>query len=141
MKALEGSGADMSEANVAAIWTRGHRDELDGVPASSSHRPGWIGIKFQSVDLENMEIIAGTASGRENRGAIVAAVIDGSPAANAGLQHGDIILRLGGKKITAVRSLPQIVRSTAIGKTVPIGVWRDDRRITLQAQIGPFVTE
>lgn len=101
------------------------------IPRPANGR-GWIGIKMQSVN----EDIAERSGARENRGALVAAVTEGSPAAKAGLQDCDIILRFDGKEIRAMRDLPQIIRGTAIGRTVPIEVWRSDRLVTLQAKIG-----
>jgi hypothetical protein len=103
-----------------------------GLTAPVASGRGWIGIKMQSVNDDLAERFGTT---QENRGAIISAVTEGSPAAQAGLREGDIILRFDGKNIAAMRDLPPIIRAAAIGRTVPIDVWRDDHLLTLQAKI------
>jgi protein kinase-like protein/PDZ domain-containing protein len=102
-----------------------------GTPAPLASGRGWIGIKVQSVNDD----IAERFGAQEHRGAIVSAVTAGSPAAQAGIREGDIILRFDGKNIAAMRDLPPIIRAAAIGTTVPVDVWRDDHLLTLQAKI------
>ena len=43
------------------------------------------------------------------------------------IKEGDIILEFDGKPIGQMRRLPRLVADTEIGRTVPIGVWREGR--------------
>lgn len=68
-------------------------------------------------------------------GARVVSISPGSPAEKAGLQAGDIVTRYAGEPIDSIEEMIDLVQGTAIGETVEIEVWRDGRKITLQAHI------
>jgi putative serine protease PepD len=59
-------------------------------------------------------------------GAYVDAIDEGSPAEDAGLQQGDIIVKFGGEDITTQLDLAGTVRTHDIGETVELEVWRMD---------------
>jgi serine protease Do len=81
---------------------------------------GWLGVRIQSVTDE----IAESLNLPESRGALVASVTPGGPAARAEIQPGDVILEFDGKKVDRMRSLPRLVAETAIGKETDVKVWR-----------------
>ena len=60
----------------------------------------------------------------ENTGALVAGVTPDSPAAKAGVEAGDVILKFDGKDVTTMRGLPRLVAQTPIDKTVGVEVLR-----------------
>ncbi len=64
------------------------------------------------------------------------AVIEGSPAAKAGLKEGDIITEVDGTKIDQNASLTSLVGRKAVGDDVKLTVVRDGKTITLTATIG-----
>ncbi|WP_282607577.1 Do family serine endopeptidase [Pelagibius sp. Alg239-R121] len=81
----------------------------------------WLGVRIQGVT----EDIAKGFGLENSSGALVAAVEDGSPAASADLQRGDIILQWGDTTIGSVNDLPRAVAFTPVGKTLEIKVWRE----------------
>ena len=83
-------------------------------------RRGWIGVRIQTVTAEIAEGL-GLAS---TRGALVAGVTDGGPAAKAGLRNGDLITGFDGKPVGDDRALPRIVADTPINKTVNVDLLR-----------------
>ena len=93
---------------------------------------GWLGVKIQQVSPE----IAESMGLKEVSGALVASVEAGGPAATATLRGGDIILKFNGQDVKEMRTLPRIVAETAIGRDVPVTVWRDGHQITLTAKVG-----
>jgi serine protease Do len=93
---------------------------------------GWLGVKIQQVTPD----IAESMGLKEPSGALVASVEDGGPAAGASLRGGDIILKFDGQDIKEMRTLPRTVAGTAIGREVPMTVWRDGHEITLTAKVG-----
>ena len=95
-------------------------------------RRGWLGVRIQSVSPEIAESLNLAAA----TGALVAAVIEDSPAAAGGLQQGDIILRFDGQEVPNRRALPRIVAETQVGSTVPVIVWRDGEHVPLEVTIG-----
>ncbi|HET7086932.1 MAG TPA: DegQ family serine endoprotease [Rhizomicrobium sp.] len=94
-------------------------------------RRGWIGVRIQPVTPE----IAEGLSLPTTQGALVAGVTGGGPAAQAGLQNGDLITGFDGKPVPDDRALPRIVADTPIGKTVSIDVLRKSRKQTMKITV------
>ena len=93
---------------------------------------GWLGVKIQQVTPD----IAESMGLKEASGALVASVEDGGPAAVAKLRGGDIILKFDGQDVKEMHTLPRIVAETAIGREVPVTVWRDGQRTDADRQGG-----
>ncbi|HSR24321.1 MAG TPA: trypsin-like peptidase domain-containing protein [Candidatus Eisenbacteria bacterium] len=68
------------------------------------------------------------------RGAIgVMDVVDGSPAANAGLQAGDLIVGVGGQPVSRAGDLQGLMIGAAIGRPLEVEILRDSRLVRLTA--------
>jgi serine protease Do len=72
---------------------------------------------------------------KDRRGALVATVSRGGPAAKAGLEPGDVIVAFNGKPIANRDELVRMVVGTKPGTTVPIRVIRDKQEKTLSVTI------
>ena len=88
---------------------------------------GWLGVKIQTVTDE----IADSLGLKKAKGALVLDVNEDSPAKQAGMLAGDVILSFDGKEVTTMRKLPRIVAETKVGKKVPVVVWRKEKEKTL----------
>jgi S1-C subfamily serine protease len=64
-------------------------------------------------------------------GALVQSVLAGSPAANAGLRGGDLVVRVAGRSVRGWDELKVAVRQVEVGQTIPIVVVRQGRELTL----------
>ncbi len=84
---------------------------------------GWLGVVIQPID-DNIAKAMGLDS---PKGALVASIVDGSPANKAGLKIGDVILNFDGKPINNTNKLPRIVGETPINKTVEMEIFRDGK--------------
>lgn len=73
-------------------------------------------------------------------GAIIADVSDGSPADDAGIRVGDIVIRADDRPITGLGALVAFIRDTAPGTEVTLVVLRGERQFTLTAVIGERTT-
>ncbi len=95
-------------------------------------RRGWLGVRIQQVTPD----IAESLGLKDTQGAMVAGVNEGGPADNAKIRNGDVILRFNNQDVKEMRTLPRIVAETMIGKDVPVELWREGKRVTLQASVG-----
>ncbi|TSE18704.1 putative serine protease HtrA [Tepidimonas alkaliphilus] len=98
---------------------------------------GRIGVAIEPVDKELAESLGLPQAG----GALVRGVEEGSPAAKAGLEPGDIILRFDGKPIDKSVDLPRIVGNTRPGTQAKVEVWRRGATRTLTVTVGAFEEE
>lgn len=100
-------------------------------------RRGWLGVHIQTVT----EDIADSVGLDDATGAMVAGVSDESPAKEAGIKQGDVILTFDGKEVESMRRLPRIVAETKIGKDVDVVIWRDGEKQTVQVELGELEEE
>lgn len=98
---------------------------------------GWLGVLIQEVNRD----LAESFGLNRPRGALVAEVMDGSPAEDAGLQAGDIILEYEGDEIGLSSELPPMVGRTPVGGTARMKVIRAGERLNLDVVIGQLPEE
>jgi S1-C subfamily serine protease len=60
-------------------------------------------------------------------------VVEGSPAAGAGLRAGDLIVEVGGRPVTKVGDLQGQMVGAAVGKPLEVEVLRDERLLRITA--------
>lgn len=99
-------------------------------------RRGWLGVRIQEVNSE----IAESLGLDKAVGALVAGVNPDGPAANSGLDAGDVIIKFDGQDIETMRDLPKIVANTGPDKVVDVVVLRDGKEIVFQVKIGRLET-
>jgi serine protease Do len=92
---------------------------------------GWLGVVIQDVTRE----LAESFGLKKPHGALISRVLPQSPAAKAGFEPGDVILKFNGKEIDASSALPPIVGRTAIGKAVPVEIMRNSKRQMLNVKV------
>lgn len=92
---------------------------------------GWLGVGTQSLNKD----LADSLDSPDLSGALVSQVIPGSPAAKAGIEPGDIILRYDEKAIATATDLPPLVGETPIGEKIPIEIRRRGESKTVHVKI------
>jgi len=98
---------------------------------------GWLGVSIQKLTPE----LAESLGVRESRGALVAGVTPGSPAAKAGIKRGDVITTYDGKKVEEHGGLPSLVAETPVDATVAVQVLRDGEGKTLSVTIAKLADD
>lgn len=92
----------------------------------------YIGGSFQTVTANN----ARSNSLSVNQGAYVAELADDGPAAQAGIQKGDVITALDDEEITSSDALVLAVRSHSVGDTVTVTLMRGSKQMQVQVTLG-----
>ena len=98
---------------------------------------GWLGVSIQRVTPE----IAQSLGLKEHHGALVASVMDDSPAAQAGVRVGDVIVEYNGKPVQSSDQLPILVARTPVGQSVQAVVLRDKQRVPINVKIAELKEE
>ncbi len=98
---------------------------------------GWLGVLIQDVTRD----LAESFGMDRPHGALVAKVLPDSPAEQAGIKVGDVIVRFDGKEITRSSDLPPVVGMTPPGTEVKVQVIRDGRKRTIKVKVGELPEE
>jgi len=93
---------------------------------------GFLGVGIQSVSPE----LADTFHVQPGEGVLVRQVMPGSAAEKAGVQRGDVILKVGDKQITGVRMLRYTISQRPPGEKVELLISRAGKKLTLTAELG-----
>ncbi|HEY9904562.1 MAG TPA: HhoA/HhoB/HtrA family serine endopeptidase [Candidatus Sericytochromatia bacterium] len=105
----------------------------------------YLGIKMVTLTAElkkeiNQDNNAGFKVTRD-AGVIIVSVAKNSPAQAAGIQPGDIILKVGGKAIKTAGEVQEQVEASSVGGALEVEVLRQDKAQRLQVRPGAFPTQ
>lgn len=93
---------------------------------------GWLGVAFQEMNSE----LAKSFGLDRAYGALIASIVDDSPATRAGLVVGDIILKFNDETILNATQLPAIVGNTKPGSQAKLLVFRQGKQLEIMIVIG-----
>jgi S1-C subfamily serine protease len=92
-------------------------------------RRAWLGIAGSQAPLPPP---LQTKLGRR-QGLLIAGVVEGSPAAEAGLHVGDVVVAVGGEPVLTTTAVQQHMVEAAIGQRIEITVWRNGALVDVVA--------
>ena len=92
-------------------------------PTIASAKDGHLGVRLQSLDGGLAEAL----DREEGEGVLVGQVTDDSPAAKAGLEKGDIIVRIGDEDVASPSDVRRIVSDREPGDRVDVTYVRDGK--------------
>lgn len=95
------------------------------IAAQGRVQRGWIGMNGRSVTPELAEAFALRAP----HGVLVSSTLRDSPAEHAGLRPGDVITRVGDRKVASVQELLEAVAGTGPNRPLSLEVWRGSQRL------------
>jgi S1-C subfamily serine protease len=104
---------------------------LDGIVKEGRVSRGWIGVEPYDLSPELSETFGASA----RSGVIIAGVLQGGPAAKAGVVPGDVIMAIDGVSVEDVSQLLALVAALKPGVAAPFSVQR--KKETLQLSITP----
>ena len=98
---------------------------------------GWLGVLIQDVTRE----LAESFGMNHPHGALIAKILPGGPAEQAGFEVGDVIVKFDGNEISFSSDLPPIVGSSKIGTKTPVEIIRRGKSQTLNVTIAELPVE
>jgi serine protease Do len=98
---------------------------------------GYLGVSIQAVTPELAKGLKLT----ERQGALVSDVVSGSPAAQAGIRRGDVIVGYNDEPIKDAHDLPALVAKTPVGERAMVTLRRDGQSQKVPVTIGKLPTE
>jgi serine protease Do len=98
---------------------------------------GRIGVSITNVNADLAESLGLPKA----QGAAIGTVEDGSPASRAGLEPGDVILKIDGRVIEGSADLSRTIRSMKPGSKATLNVWRQGKMRDVQLTVAEFKDE
>jgi S1-C subfamily serine protease len=139
----EGGPVFDAAGRCLGISTFGPRDQVIAIPTATIERivplllkdgriaRGWLGVALQAVAVPD----ALRESADQSSGLMVMSVVEGGPAAQAGIVAGDIILSVDGTSTHRFRNIARSFGSDSIGRKADVRLVRSGAVITVQATI------
>jgi serine protease Do len=93
---------------------------------------GWLGVEVQAITPE----MAASFGNKELKGAIIANVVAGGPAAKAGFHQGDLVVAINGASVDDSRDLTRRVAALQAGTIATFTVIREGAKQQLTAKVG-----
>ncbi|MFM8705583.1 MAG: Do family serine endopeptidase [Planctomycetia bacterium] len=95
---------------------------------------GYLGVSIGPLDNE----MARKLGVNSRKGVLVTEVMEGTPAAEAGVQELDVITAFDDQAVDGPRSLQEVVEKSAIGKPHKLTVLRDGKTMSLSISVKPL---
>ncbi|HOD67794.1 MAG TPA: PDZ domain-containing protein [candidate division Zixibacteria bacterium] len=103
-----------------------------GLAGKDTDERAWLGVYTQSVDYDLADAFDLTVS----YGAVINEVVEDSPADQAGLKNGDVIISLNGEKITDSDDLIDVLHEASPGDRLELVVIRDGKEQSVSVVAG-----
>ena len=110
---------------------------IDSLRRGQRPQRGYLGVGLQPLD----ENIASSLGLPKDSGEIVRSVQPNEPAARAGIQQGDVIVRVNGREVSPEETVSFLIANTPVGSRIPLEIIRGGRRQTIQVTVGQRPTE
>ena len=110
---------------------------IDSLRRGQRPQRGYLGVGLQPLD----ENIAASLGLPKDQGEIVRSIVPGEAAARAGLQQGDVIVRVNRQDVNPDQTVSYLIANTPVGSRVPVEIIRDGRRQTVTVAVGQRPTE
>jgi serine protease Do len=98
---------------------------------------GYLGVRIQPLSDD----LADSLGIPHNHGEFIQAVEPGKAGALAGIQAGDVVLKVNGKDVLPGQSLSYLVANTPPGSRIPLELIRNGKRVTITATVGKRPSE
>jgi serine protease Do len=93
---------------------------IDALMHGQRPQRGYLGVGLQPVD-EDLAPAVGIAKGT---GEMVRTIVPNGPAAQAGIQQGDVIVKVNGQQVTPDQTVSYLIANSKVGSKIPIEIIR-----------------
>jgi serine protease Do len=135
--AILSHGSGGNEGVGFAVPSNLARNIMDQIVKNGKVTRAYLGVYIQQVSPE----LAKAFGEVQPRGALVGDVTAGSPAAESGLQKGDIIVGLNGTPVADSNQLRMAISMMAPGSTANLRVWRNGGEHEMSVKLGELPTD
>ncbi len=105
---------------------------IDQLIDSGEVRRGYLGVAPGDLTQELKDAMG---LGEDVEGALINQVLAGTPAEDAGLENGDVVLEVDGRPVEDARELTRVIGAVAPGETVRLRILRDERERTVRVTL------
>jgi len=120
-----------------AIPAEAAKPVIDALMRGQRPSRGYLGASLQPVD----EDLAPSLGIPKDSGEIVRSLVPGAPGALAGLQQGDVIVKVNGQQVTPDATVSYLIANSAVGSRIPLEIIRGGRRATVTVTVAQRPTE
>jgi serine protease Do len=120
-----------------AIPAEAAKPVIDALMKGQRPSRGYLGASLQPVD----EDLAPSLGIPKDSGEIVRSLVPGAPGALAGLQQGDVIVKVNGQQVTPDATVSYLIANSAVGSRIPLEIIRNGRRATVTVTVAQRPTE
>ncbi|MEC4983763.1 MAG: HhoA/HhoB/HtrA family serine endopeptidase [Oscillatoria sp. PMC 1068.18] len=129
-----------------AIGINTAQDIAEQLIATGTVEHPYLGIEMVDLTPEVKERInnspnAGFRVDSDDEGVLIARVVGNSPAAQAGLRAGDIIVKIDGEKVTGGEDIQKAVSKANVGGNLELEVQRNRDLVTIVVKPGTLPTQ
>jgi serine protease Do len=133
---LKGEVIGITSAKVAEIGVEGMGYAISIDTASpiigDLVNKGYVTRPYLGVSLYTVDQLAiNQFKLSVDKGVLIYEIVSGSPADQAGLKQGDVVVNIGGTEVTDVGGLTRVLHASEVGKPLEIKYYRGDKEYTI----------
>jgi serine protease Do len=113
------------------------RPVIDALMHGQRPQRGYLGVGLQPVD-EDLAPAVGIPKGT---GEMVRTIVPNGPAAQAGIQQGDVIVKVNGQQVTPDQTVSYLVANSKVGSKIPVEIIRNGKHGTVNVTLADRPTE
>ncbi len=112
-------------------------DVMNSLIADGRVVRGWLGVSIQDIN----DAMARAMGLRDGNGVLIGSVSPDGPAASAGIEPGDVIVRVDSREVENSAQLRNLIARSDPGTTVTLGVNRDNSNRDIRVKLGELPDE
>lgn len=105
------------------------------VGAADARPWSWLGVRIRDMTEQEVETISRQHGIDEGFGVVIVEVLAGTPAEQAGMRNGDIVVAVNGRPVVDTRLLQRLIAAAPVGEETSLTVLRPDGRQPLPVRL------